>query len=185
MRAITKKEYKEIIGLIEEGFVYMQDNKLKSFRPNPRLVLILEVQANLGLRIGDILNLTTTNISNSRLDIIEQKTRKRQLRDININVYNKLIEYAEANKIDSNDKIFKVSSRSIQKNLAIVTNYLQLEEVSTHSFRKLYATEQYSNNNNNIQLVKHLLNHSSSNTTEIYLGLQQEEVNKASSSFII
>jgi site-specific recombinase XerD len=58
-----------------------------------------------------------------------------------------------------------------------------MNEISTHSFRKFYATEQYKANENNILLVKELLNHSSVSTTQKYIGIKSEQIEKASSSF--
>ncbi|AAK80757.1 site-specific recombinase XerD [Clostridium acetobutylicum] len=59
----------------------------------------------------------------------------------------------------------RLSVRAIQKALKIVTDYLGLEYISTHSFRKLYAVTAYEANGNNIELVKELLNHTSIATT--------------------
>ena len=49
----------------------------------------------------------------------------------------------------------------------------------------MYATLQYELNNNNIELIKELLNHSSIATTQRYIRVSQQAINKASSSFII
>lgn len=51
--------------------------------------------------------------------------------------------------------------------------------VSTHSFRKFYATQIYINNNYNIMLVKELLQHASIETTQEYIGIGSEELEKA------
>ena len=49
----------------------------------------------------------------------------------------------------------------------------------------MYATIQYEANNNNIELVKELLNHSSIATTQRYIRVSQKEINKASKSYFI
>ena len=54
MRAITKEEYKEIIETLESGFL--------NHRPNHRIATALKIMANLGLRIGDTLNLKLSDI---------------------------------------------------------------------------------------------------------------------------
>ena len=51
--ALDQQQYKTIISTIRSGFVWNNH----SFKPNERLATILVLQANLGLRISDILQL--------------------------------------------------------------------------------------------------------------------------------
>ncbi|WP_408069140.1 tyrosine-type recombinase/integrase [Sarcina ventriculi] len=51
--------------------------------------------------------------------------------------------------------------------------------MSTHSFRKYFATQMYVNNNYDIVLVKELLQHGSVKTTQDYISLNRETVEKA------
>ncbi|MDO4983721.1 MAG: tyrosine-type recombinase/integrase [Eubacteriales bacterium] len=53
------------------------------------------------------------------------------------------------------------------------------EGISTHSFRKWYATEIYKNNGYDITLVQRLLQHSSSAITQRYIGIEPERIEKA------
>ena len=68
--ALSEEQYTEILQTIESGFM--------NSRPNPKVGAILRLEANLGIRISDILNLTLDDIvydnGRYRLDIIEQKT---------------------------------------------------------------------------------------------------------------
>ena len=100
-------------------------------------------------------------------------------------ITNMIMEYALENNIKKSDNLFKITPRAVQKQLKIICDYLELENISTHSFRKMYATNQYEANNNNIELVKELLNHSSIATTQRYIRVSQKEINKASSSYFI
>lgn len=75
--------------------------------------------------------------------------------------------------------IFPLTERAIQKQLKLVCDYLGIVGVSTHSFRKYYATEIYRNNGYNIALVQQLLQHSSAAVTQRYIGIQQREVEQA------
>lgn len=52
-------------------------------------------------------------------------------------------------------------------------------DISTHSFRKYYATEIYKNSHYNIALVQQLLQHSSAAVTQRYIGIQPREVEEA------
>ena len=184
-RPLEREEYKKIMKLLEVGFTYTEDGKEKTFRPNTQIALALSLQANLGLRIGDVLSLKVSNFKGNKLEIREDKTDKLQYRDVNPAIVNLVKDYAIDNKLSKNDNIFTIKVRAIQKQLKIICNYLELDNISTHSFRKMYATLQYELNNNNIELIKELLNHSSIATTQRYIRVSQEAINKASSSFII
>ncbi|MBS4539651.1 tyrosine-type recombinase/integrase [Clostridium sp. D2Q-11] len=185
-RPIDLQEYKEIMKLITDGFTYQEDGKTKNFRPNQKLFLALILQANLGLRIGDVLSLKVSNFRNGKLILEEEKTSKIQNRKVNPQIIELIKDYAIENSIKSNQKLFnRFGVRAVQKQLRIITDYLELSNISTHSFRKMYAILQYQNNNNNIELVKELLNHSSIATTQRYIRVHQEEIDKASESICI
>ena len=184
-RPLEKEEYKKIMELLDSGFTYTEDGKEKTFRPNQQIALALSLQANLGLRIGDVLSLKVSNFKGNKLEVREDKTDKLQYREVNPAIVNIIKDYAIDNKLSKNDNIFSIKVRVIQKQLKIICNYLELDNISTHSFRKMYATMQYELNNNNIELIKELLNHSSIATTQRYIRVSQEAINKASSSFII
>ena len=171
--------------LLQNGFKYTLEGKEKVFRPNMQVAIILYLQANIGLRIGDILSLKLSSFKGNKLEIREDKTDKLQYRDIDPDITNIIMRYALENNIKKNDSLFKITARAVQKQLKIVCDYLELENISTHSFRKMYATNQYEANNNNIELVKELLNHSSIATTQRYIRVSQKEINKASSSYFI
>lgn len=179
-RPVEIKEYQEIIGLMNEGFPYEVEGKEKVFRPNYQVSLALQLQASLGLRIGDVLDLRLNSFKNGKLEIMEGKTDKLQYRDIDQGITNAVYQYAVDNNIKNNDKLFNIGVRAVQKQLKIVTDYLGLDNISTHSFRKLYAVTAYENNNNNIELVKELLNHTSIATTQRYIRVSQQAINQAS-----
>ena len=65
-----------------------------------------------------------------------------------------------------------------------VCDYLGFSGISTHSFRKYYATEIYKNSNYNIALVQQLLQHSSAAVTQRYIGIQQKELEDAIESHL-
>lgn len=186
-RPVEIHEYKKILELMLNGFTYELDGKEKEFRPNHRIALVLQLQASLGLRIGDVLRLMLNNFKNGKLEIIEDKTDKLQYREINSSVINAIYQYALEKNIKNNGKLFDIGVRAVQKQLKIVTDYLQLNNIGTHSFRKLYAMTIYEQNDNNIELLKELLNHTSVATTERYIRVSQQAINKASQeiSFMI
>ena len=77
-RPITMNEYKAIMELLDNGFEYDEEGISKTFRPNVKVKLALTLEANLGLRISDIIRLTPNSIKNNKLSIIEKKTNKLQ-----------------------------------------------------------------------------------------------------------
>ena len=72
-RPLEMEEYKNIIELFQNGFKYTLDGKEKVFRPNMQIALILRLQANVGLRIGDILSLKLSSFKGDKLQIEEDK----------------------------------------------------------------------------------------------------------------
>ena len=67
----------------------------------------------------------------------------------------------------------------MQRVLKDATQYLDIKDVSTHSFRKFYATNIYIDNNYDIMLVKELLQHASIKTTQEYIGIGTEQLERA------
>lgn len=183
-RPLELQEYKNIITLILEGFLAKNG---KQVRPNVQIALALQLQASLGLRIGDILKLKVNSFKNGMLEIKEDKTNKLQYRQINPTVYSCIKDYAIDHKLGQLDNLFKIGVRQVQKHLKLTTEYLGIDNISTHSFRKLFATTAYKQNNNNLELVKELLNHTSVATTQRYIRVSQQAINQASSNmnFII
>ena len=75
--------------------------------------------------------------------------------------------------------IFPITTREVQKVLARVCDYLGYEGISTHSFRKWYATEIYKANGYDIALVQRLLQHSSAAVTQRYIGIEPQRIEEA------
>lgn len=173
--ALTTEQYKEIISTMKQGFT--------GCRANPRVATALMLEANLGLRISDILQLRLCDIvkdgSRYRLAITEQKTGKARVFTVPLALYQFIRCYCLDNNIGSKELIFPITERSVQKHLKTVCEYLGIEGVSTHSFRKFYATEIYKNSGYNIALVQQLLQHSSAAVTQRYIGIQQKDLEDA------
>ena len=174
-KALTTAQYKEIIQTMREGFC--------GCRPNDRVATALVLEGNLGLRISDIIKLRPCDIvrvgDRFRLEVVEQKTGKRRVFTVPLLIQQYIENYCLRNGIRRNDLIFPISERAVQKQLKIVCDYLDFEGISTHSFRKWYATEIYNANGFDIALVQRLLQHSSATTTQRYIGIEPEEIETA------
>ncbi len=173
--ALTTEQYKEIITTMKEGGV--------GFRPNERIATALVLEGNLGLRISDILRLRPCDIVNDggryRMEIVEQKTGKSRVFTVPLVIQQYVENYCLRNGIQRNDRIFPITERAVQKQLAIVCDYLDFQGISTHSFRKWYATEIYKANGYDIALVQRLLQHSSAAVTQRYIGIEPQRIERA------
>ena len=182
-RPLEYDEYMTIITLCQKGFTYKDEYGVKHiFRPNKQLAMTFILQANLGLRISDVLKLKPSTFKNDKLEVIEKKTGKLQYRTINRNLKELIYEYALENNIKSNDYLIQVKVRAIQKQLSIIANYLNLTNISSHSFRKLFGVTVYNQTNGNIELLKELFNHSNISTTQRYIKVSQKQIDEISSS---
>ncbi|WP_315069392.1 tyrosine-type recombinase/integrase [uncultured Clostridium sp.] len=182
-RAIEPDEYKRIMELLHTGFYYENEKGKKSyFRPQPKVALALSLEATLGLRISDILNLKVSNFQKNKLELLEGKTNKLQYREIDPKITEYIKDYALAHKLGLNDYLIDFRPRWIQDRLQKISKYLGLTNVSTHSFRKYFATYVYSKSNGDIELVRGLLNHSSVLVTQGYFKTTQKKINEYSKS---
>ena len=174
-KALTTEQYEEIITTMREGFC--------GCRPNERVATALVLEGNLGLRISDILRLHPSDIVNDggrfRLSIVEKKTGKQRVFTVPLVIQQYIENYCLRNGIGANDLIFPITERAVQKQLAIVCDYLGYEGISTHSFRKWYATEIYKANGYDIALVQRLLQHSSAAVTQRYIGIEPQRIEQA------
>ena len=174
-KALTTEQYKEIIQAMKEGFC--------GCRPNERIATVLVLEGNLGLRISDILKLRLCDIVKDgdrfRLDVVEQKTGKQRTFTVPLVVQQYIENYCLRHRIPRTATIFPISERAVQKQLHIVCDYLGYEGISTHSFRKWYATEIYKANGYDIVLVQRLLQHSSAATTQRYIGIEPQRIEQA------
>ena len=173
--ALTTQQYKEIISAMKTGFA--------GNRSNQEAATALMLEANLGLRISDILKLRLSDIVKDgeryRLAITEQKTGKARVFTVPLALYQFIRCYCLDHQIQEEQRIFPITERTVQRCLKLVCDYLGYTGVSTHSFRKFYATEIYKHSGYNIALVQQLLQHSSAAVTQRYIGIQQRELEEA------
>lgn len=189
-RLIAVDEYNKILYTLCSSFEYEDKDKngnlvFRKFRPAIEVAFALELEANLGLRITDILQLTLDSFvldeqGKYKLYFKEQRTNKVKDVYISSDIYKEIKAYTLSLNKNSNDKIFSKSVRTVQSRLAIVCKKLGFKNVSTHSFRKFYAMRLYEDNDCNYEIVRELLNHSNITTTQRYLGLSKEDIEQAS-----
>ncbi len=177
--ALTTEQYTSIITAIKSGFCHAG----RKYQPNERIATALTLEANLGLRINDILRLHYCDIIKDgdryRLNISEIKTGKERVFTVPEEIRSYINDYRIRHHMTEQQRLFDLSERQIQKHLQATCEYLGFSDISTHSFRKYFATEIYIQNDYNIELVRQLLQHSSTAVTQKYIGIQQKQVEDA------
>ena len=151
-------------------------------KPNERIATIEVLQATLGLRMGDILRLKLSSFIRDgdrwRLDIKEQKTGKIRNFTVPNEVYSFVQNYCIERGIGKDTRLFDISKRQVERHLNKVFTKmgLSLRSYGSHSFRKFFAAQVYIDSEFNAELVRVLLQHSSLNTTQRYLGIGSKQI---------
>ena len=178
-RSLDEKNYKELIETIREGYTDYDGVK---HRPNNQLATILILEANLGCRIGDILNLTTDSIildgSVYKLNITEQKTGKKRCFIVPKPVKNFIDAYIRETNL-YRGPLFDIKAPAVWKQLRAVTAYMGLDDISSHSFRKFAANTLLERSGNNIEVVREFLQHASVITTQTYIRRSDSQMEEA------
>lgn len=174
-RAVTEEEYVEIIQTIRNGFL--------THKPNKKVAMALILEANIGVRISDIVQFCLNDIVKDGdryiLDIVEQKTQKERHFIVPYELVQFIRQYCIDNNIKSNERIIPLTERAIQKHLLAVCEYLGLKDISTHSFRKFFSEKLYYDNEEDIMLVMEALQHSNLSSTQRYLKVSSKRLEKA------
>lgn len=171
-RPITNDEHAMIMQTMAETHV--------GIRPNPEIIHILTIECSTGLRLSDILSMTLSDFyltdQGYRLKIREQKTKKERNVPIPLELHHYINEYAISKGRKRDETIFKLTPRAVTKYIKKVTDFLGLENVSSHSWRKLYALTVYEKTGNDIVSVQQALLHSSLAVTQRYLNRRSEKL---------
>lgn len=177
--ALTDQQYIDIITAIKGGFCHAG----REYQPNERIAAALTLEANLGVRISDILKLRFCDIIKDgdrfRLDITEIKTKKYRPFTVPEKIVEFIDQYRQKYGLSEQQRLFDISERQVQKHLKATCDYLGLNGISTHSFRKYFATDILVANDYNFELVRKLLQHSSIAVTQKYIGIQQKQIETA------
>lgn len=178
--AVNQDSYNRIIETIKDGYTSKDGIK---HRPAPHMACCLVIQANLGCRIGDILHLSLSSLVSDgdhyRLDIVEQKTGKARRHQVPEAVYSYIRAYCAENGINPERRIFQFSERAVQKALKAATEYLDIPQTSTHSFRKFAGQQIYKNSGHDIEATREFYQHGSVTTTQTYIACSSERLTQA------
>ncbi len=182
-RACNEESYRKIVELARSGYI----SNGVYHRPNEQLATILVLEANLGCRIGDIVNLTTDSIIKDgdfwKLNIVEEKTGKKRCFIVPQEIKDFIDKWCDDEGIYQG-KLFKIGKKCVWKHMKEITDYLELKETGTHSLRKFRANVLYEESGHDIELVCNFLNHSSVNVTRSYIRRSDEQMEKAISKTV-
>jgi integrase/recombinase XerD len=132
--------------------------------------LILELQARCALRIGELLNIRASDISERTITLRTPKSgRDTELAFMPENISKKLKEYIDSKQLQPEDRVFPIcysTARSMIKRLGAKLNV----RVAPHDLRR-YSATYASRNGVPLEVVsKVILRHQDLKTIQVYLG---------------
>ena len=155
-------------------------------KKNYRDFLMLLIGINTGLRVSDILKLRYKDLSREILYITEQKTNK--LKEIPVNLVlrdefrNIGAEYKEQYIFKSRQGNGPITIQRAWQIMKEVEQEFKLKNLGTHTMRKTFGYHFYQKKKDVVTLME-IFNHSDSEITLRYIGVNREMVNEAYKSF--
>ena len=172
---MTGSTYLDYDKTLNKAFKMLKDDKLKSFG------LFIICGTNLGLRIDDLIRLSFEQLRSDTIDITEGKTKKKRSLKVNEHIKLALTYFDDDLKgyAFKSQKGTPFSSQHINRLLKKHFKGIGGGTVSSHSLRKTFGRRVFETNNESeksLIYLSQLFNHSSTQVTRTYLGIQQEEL---------
>lgn len=155
-----------------------------------RNYILLVLGINTGLRISDILKLKVKDVRDNHIKLRETKTRKHKRIQITPALKRELKRFIEG----KDDEEFLIKSRvgknrpidrsTAYKILRAAAEYVNLDEIGTHTLRKTFGYHFYMQTKD-IAMLQEIFNHSSPQITLRYIGVNQDSMDKAMNKFKI
>jgi integrase len=186
----NKKEHMSIKGSnTTADFLNFDETNSKAMKiikssKDANLGFLVLAGINMGIRIGDILNLQYEDFDEDNVFITENKTKKKRTIRVNENVRDGL-NLLKLRTKNAKGPIF-MTNRGAVYSTQYVNRWLKVHfgskkiKVSSHSLRKTFGRRVWVNNNENekaLVYLSELFNHSSLAITKRYIGIRQEELN--------
>lgn len=156
---------------------------------NKRNRLIFAMGVNLGLRISDILNLNVSDVYNkTSVEIREKKTNKYKRFLLNNKLQNLITEFLK-DVPKSNAPLF-IGKKGHRLNRSQVYRFLNeacdavglTENIGCHSLRKSFGYHHFKKYKD-IVLLQKIFNHSTPAVSLLYIGIDQETIDKSYRDF--
>lgn len=172
----------------------MMKNELK--KSNYRDYLLFKTGINTGLRVSDIRILRVEDVREEsgamkdHITIFEEKTNKKKMFRVNKELQDELQDYT--GDMEQQDYIFKsrkgsnkpMSTVQVWRIITDAGEKCGLQEISTHTMRKTFAYWHYKKYND-IATLQIMLNHTSQRETLIYIGIEQDEIDRQYENFCL
>ena len=142
---------------------------------NRRDRLMLELQARCGLRIGELLNMRVSDVSERKLTIKQPKSGKEaETAFMPEQVAKRLRDYVKDKNLSPEDRVFPICYSTARTFIRKSGRKLNLA-ISPHDLRR-YSATYASRNGVPLEIVsKVILRHQDLKTTQIYLGKVSEQ----------
>lgn len=159
-------------------------------KKSKRNLLLFTIGTNCGLRISDILNLNVSDVKGkTHIEIVEQKTGKFKKLPINSKLKPMFEEYVKDS--DANEPLFKTIFKNRLERFAayhIIKDACKeaglQEKVGTHTMRKTFGYHYYQKFKD-VAMLQKIFNHSSPQITMRYIGIEQDQIDKSYTNFIL
>lgn len=157
---------------------------------NERNYIMFVLGVSLGLRISDLLQLKKEDLLTTHIDLKEIKTTKAKRLKIPGYIKKDILPYAYT--LTDGDYVLK-SREGVNKAIDRTTAYrilkqaaddLRLKNIGTHSLRKTFGYHYYQDTKD-IATLQELFNHSDQRITLKYIGVEQDELDRAMERFRI
>ncbi|MFC6038409.1 site-specific integrase [Paenisporosarcina macmurdoensis] len=170
----------ELIRAIKE---YLRINSYRNY-------MLFVTGINSGLRISDILLLRVKDAKRPYFNLVEMKTDKKKRIEMTPGLRRGLKDYVDGKEdheylFVSREGVNKPIGRSMAyKILREAAEYVNLDDIGTHTLRKTFGYHFYKKYGN-VAMLQQIFNHSDQTTTLRYIGINQDEMDKAMKGFKI
>ncbi|WP_415746530.1 tyrosine-type recombinase/integrase [Streptococcus pseudopneumoniae] len=155
---------------------------------NERNYILFLFGINSGLRVGDILKIRVKDVQGRYIKLKEQKTGKKKKIKMTKTLKREVREYIQnkphhhflfQSRVGKNKPLDR---RTVDWILKVAASECGIENIGTHSMRKTFGYHYYKKTKD-IAMLMSLFNHSSPAITLRYIGIRQDQQDKAMSNF--
>lgn len=174
---------------IRDPEVIREVKKFLKERSERNYILFL-VGINSGLRISDILPLRVRDAKKPYFNLRETKTKKQKRIDMTPSLKREINQYITGKEdheflFTSRKGINKPIGRSMAyKILREAAAHVKLEDIGTHTLRKTFGYHFYKQTKD-VAMLQEIFNHTDQKETLLYIGINQDTMNKAMKDFRI
>lgn len=176
---------KAIIPRIDKNCIKQIINYAGTLNDNSHLILLLLLGT--GIRTNELIHIKQENVDFTKHRILLEFTKNKLPRYIYIDCYmeqiiKRIIKNNPGCYLFSSDGINHFLPSAVRSVIARTKKALNLEVLSAHKMRHLYATVLY-DNKVPLPVIQKLLGHQSLEMTKIYLDIEEEEIQTSNSLY--